>query len=289
MNHSVENSNLKIAFLLNFSFMLIEIAGGLWTNSIAILSDALHDLGDTIALGLSWYLEKISQKQRDDKFSYGYRRFSLLGAVISGFILLAGSSLILIEAIPRLLHPEPVYAPGMVVLAVLGVITNGIAVLKLHGAHTQNERVVALHLLEDVLGWIAVLVVSMIMLIIELPILDPLLSVAITVYILWQVLKNLRETLVIFLQAIPLDIDTARLKELLTTSFHIHSIHDLHIWTLDGAYNVLSLHVVVNADLSIAEIIQLKQQIRCILKKFNIQHVTIEIDYSHEICELTDC
>lgn len=162
-HHHHATQNIQLAFFLNLSFTLIEIIGGLWTNSLAILSDALHDLGDSIALGLSWYFAKVSQKPPDERFSYGYQRFSLLGALISSLILVVGSTIILFTAIPRLFHPEPVHVEGMLLLALLGVIINGVAVLKLKGGKTQNERVVMLHLLEDTFGWIAVLIVGGVM------------------------------------------------------------------------------------------------------------------------------
>lgn len=183
MSHHHATSNIKVAFFLNLSFTLLEIVGGIWINSVAILFDAVHDLGDSMALGLSWYFANVSQKKRDSHFSYGYKRFSLLGALISSFILLVGSILILFEAIPRLIHPETVHVNGMIFLAIWGVLVNGAAVLKLRGGETQNERVVRLHLLEDVFGWIAVLIVGIVMLFVNLPILVPILSVGITFYI----------------------------------------------------------------------------------------------------------
>lgn len=283
-HHAVKN--IKIAFFLNFAFTLLEIGGGLWTNSVAILADALHDLGDSVALGLSWYLAKVSQKKPDDQFSYGYQRFSLLGALISSLILLVGSIGILFEAIPRILSPETPHLGGMIVLAMLGVVVNGIAVLRLQSGKTHNEQVVKLHLLEDVLGWIAVLVVSVVMLFVDLPVLDPVLSVIITCYILWGVVRNSHETIKVFLQAIPSNIDTQQLETLLTAELPIRSIHDWHLWTMDGEYHVLSFHIVIADHLSSKEIILLKKRVREILKQRHIWHSTIEIEYENEFCEL---
>ncbi len=282
-------NNIKIAFLLNFFFTVIEVIGGLWTNSVAILSDALHDLGDTIALGLSWYFAKISQKKRDNQFSYGYQRFSLLGALISSLILVIGSTLILAESIPRLINPESVKVEGMLLLAILGVIINGTAALKLRHGQTQNERVVMLHLLEDVLGWIAVLMASLVMLVVKLPVLDPILSILITSYILWNVVKNLRETVKVFLQAIPSTLNKQQLETILIAQLPIHSIHDWHLWSMDGEYHVVSCHIVVAPHLSIDEIMAIKKQIRKILNQYKVQHLTIEIEYENENCELKNC
>ena len=288
-HHHHTTNNIKIAFLLNFSFTLLEIIGGLWTNSVAILSDALHDLGDTVALGLSWYLANVSQKKRDNQFSYGYKRFSLIGALISSIILLLGSVIILSEAIPRLFHPEKVYVEGMVLFAIIGVLVNGGAALRLRGGKTQNERVVMLHMLEDALGWVAVLVASVVMLFVNLPVLDPILSVAITLYILWNVFKNLRETVNVFLQAIPSNINIGQLEAKLLKELPIRSIHDWHLWTMDGEYHVVSFHIVVANNLLAENIIKLKQQAREFLKQHNIQHLTIEIEYEQEFCELVNC
>jgi cobalt-zinc-cadmium efflux system protein len=286
--HQHAVANIKLAFFLNFSFMFIEIIGGILTNSMAILSDALHDLGDSAALGLSWYLAKVSQREPDDKFSYGYQRFSMLGALINGLILIVGSIIILIEAIPRLIHPETVQVEGMVILAIFGVIVNGAAVLRLRVGKTQNEKVLTLHLLEDVLGWIALLIVAVVMLFVDLPILDPILSIGITSYILWNVFKNLRETISVLLQAIPTTINTRQLERaLIGEQLPIHSLHDWHLWTMDGEYHVLSFHVVVTSNFPATEIISLKQKIREILKQYNIQHLTIEIEYDNECCGLS--
>jgi len=289
-HHHDHNStdNIRLVFFLNLSFAIIEIFGGLWTNSMAILADALHDFGDSFALGLSWYFAYFSQKRRDQHFSYGYRRFSLLSAFLTGLILLLGSIIIVIETLPRLSNPEDIHVAGMIAFSVLGVLVNGIAVFKLRQGKTQNERVVRLHLLEDVLGWIAILVVSLVLLFIYVPILDPILSLFIAAYVLWQAIKNLRETVYIFLQAIPVEIDIKQLEQDLLTDLPLDSIHDIHLWSLDGAYHVLSLHVVVNNELASEQQIELKQHIRKRLLQSHIAHVTIEIEYPQEECGYVD-
>lgn len=174
--------NIKVAFFLNLAFTILEIFGGLWTNSMAILSDALHDLGDSISLGAAWYLEKYSEKAPDSTFSYGYGRFSLLGALISSIVLVIGAVIILSQVIPRLIDPQEVHPQGMLGLAVLGIIVNGIAAIRLRKGSTLNEKVASWHLLEDVLGWVAVLIVSIVLLIKDIPILDPILSLVITFF-----------------------------------------------------------------------------------------------------------
>jgi len=153
-----EEGNISKAFFLNLSFTVVEIIGGLFTNSLAILSDALHDFGDSISLGLAWYFQRLSKKDRDQNFSYGYGRFSLLGALVNSVILTVGSVFILYKAIPGVLAPEEADSLGMIWLALLGVVVNTLAVATLKKGQSLNEKVVRLHLLEDVFGWVAVLI-----------------------------------------------------------------------------------------------------------------------------------
>lgn len=171
---------MSFAFFLNLGFTILEIIGGLWTNSLAVLSDALHDLGDSLALGLAWYLERYSQRASDKVYSYGYGRFSLLGALINSVILIGGSLYILSEAVPRILAPEATNAPGMLFLALVGIAVNGLALFRLKGSQSLNVQMVTWHFLEDALGWVAVLLVSLILLFTNAYILDPILSILIT-------------------------------------------------------------------------------------------------------------
>jgi len=197
-NHDVKN--IKTAFLLNLGFTIFELIGGLFVNSVAILSDAIHDLGDSLSLGLSWYFQNLSHKGRTKTFSYGYKRFSVLSAIINSIVLLVGSIFILYETIPRLITPVQPNATGMLALSIIGIIVNGAAVLKTCKGKTANERAVSLHMMEDVLGWIAVFIGSVIMYFVHLPILDPILSILITGFILFNAFKNLGFSLKIILQ-----------------------------------------------------------------------------------------
>lgn len=251
---------------------------------MAILSDALHDLGDSLSLGLAWYFENLSKRGRDKRYTFGYKRFSLLGAVVNSVVLLVGSFFILTEAVPRLWDPQEVNAPGMMGFAVLGIIANGAAVLRLKGGKSLNERVVRLHLMEDVLGWIAVLIGGIILYFFDLPWIDPLLSVVITVYVLYNVVRNLRETMNILLQASPPQINPEEVQTKLEELPEVTSIHDLHIWTLDGTYNVLTAHAVVNTDLAMQQAEELKKRIRAAMCDMDIQHVTVELERPGEEC-----
>ncbi|WKN31112.1 cation diffusion facilitator family transporter [Porifericola rhodea] len=285
-HHSI-SSNLKVAFFLNLSFTIIEFIGGIFTNSMAILSDAIHDLGDTFAIGSSLFLENYSQKGRSKKFSFGYKRFSPLSALINSVILLAGSLFIITEAIPRLLNPETVDARGMLYLALAGIFFNGLAVFRLRkGENSINQRAVMLHLLEDVLGWVAVLVGSIVMLFVNLPIIDPILSLLIAVYIFWNAFKNLRQVMHIFLQATPDDVDIDKVKSALESLEEVQDTHDTHLWTLDGNYNILSVHLVINNNMRLSELAELRMKVNKKLKSYHIDHITIQFEVPGELCEL---
>lgn len=291
-NHSHDHSsvkNISVAFFLNLFFTIIEIIGGLLTNSLAILSDALHDLGDSLSLGMAWFFEKISRRSRSKRYSYGYKRFSLLAALINSMVLIIGSVIILSQAIPKLLAPGNPNPEGMLILAIFGVVFNGIAVFTLQKGTSLNEKVVRLHLLEDVIGWIAVLVVSAVMNFYYLPILDPLLSIAISLFIAYNAVKNLLASLKIMLQAVPEEIETGNLERQLLQIEGVKSLHDTHIWTLDGQYNILTIHLVIEKNLPTEEMLFIKQKAREIAQKHNIQHATLEIGLEGDQCELENC
>lgn len=289
-HHSSSSENIGVAFLLNTFFTIVEFIGGIYTNSMAIMSDAVHDLGDSVSLGMAWYFQKISKKKATQTYSYGFRRFSLLGAIINSTILLIGSILVIIKSIPRIISPEVSDAKGMMWFAVLGIIINGVAVLKLRKGTSINERVVALHLFEDVLGWLAILAASIIMQFYEIPVLDPILSIAIACYVLYNVFKNGKESFVILLQGVPVKISVEHVKTKLLENETIIGIKDCHIWTMDGEYTVFSAHLIVqNSVVLWEEVAILKADIRTLLHdEFQIEHVTLELDIS-EFSENIDC
>ena len=289
-NHNHQHAdlgNIRLAFFLNLIFTILEIFGGLWTNSLAILADAIHDLGDSFALGSAWFLERLSMKKGDALYSYGYRRFSLLGALISATLLIAGSVFILLHAIPRIFHPQHSYAPGMVLFALIGIAVNGAAVLRLKGSTGINAKMVAWHLLEDVLGWSAVLAVSLILLIRDISFLDPLLSCLITAYVLFNVLKNLGNTFGIFMQGVPAGTDIEAIEKSLRCIEHVMGTHHTHIWSLDGTHHVLTTHVVVDQEATREDILKIKGHIRAILDSHDMIHSTVEIEYAGEECRIS--
>jgi cobalt-zinc-cadmium efflux system protein len=288
-HHHHAGDNIKVAFFLNLGFTVIEVFGGLWINSMAILSDALHDFGDSISLGMAWYFNKLSHKGSDQHFSYGYKRFSLLGAVINSVVLLLGSGIVLWVSVPRLFSPEEVHAPGMIGFAVLGVLVNGAAALRLKKGESLNEQVAMLHLLEDVLGWFAVLVGGILMYFFDWPIIDPLLSILITGFILYNVVRNLRKGLQILLQGTPANISLQDVRQKLRLMPEIRSVHDLHLWTLDGISHVLTMHAVVNENVNLEEAHELKNRIRSAMRDAHIDHVTVEFELPGQECSQAHC
>ena len=274
--NNLETKNIKVAFLLNISFVIIEIIGGILTNSMAIISDAAHDLGDSISLGVSWYLQKIAKRSEDEKFTYGYRRYSVLGAIINLIILLLGCVFILLESIPRLYQPEEVNSTGMLLLSIAGIGINLLAMLSLRRGNSVNERVVSLHFLEDVLGWVAVLIGSIAMMIWDVPIIDPILSVCIAGYILYNVFKNAQIILDIILQRTPRNVDLAKLKTLMLQVDTIIDVEDLHLWSLDGEYHICTAIIVFKSDSDNSNISTKLAELHKILDGQNVEHVTFE-------------
>jgi len=285
-SHSHNDSSNRIgwAFLLNVSFTIIEFVGGWLTNSTAIMADAVHDLGDSLSIGSAWVLDRLSKKQADNRFTYGYRRLSLFGALINSVVLITGSIWILIEAIPRLADPVMPHTEGMIALGVLGVAVNGFAAFRLSKGKSLNERVLNLHLLEDVLGWVAVLVVAIVMQFVEWPILDPLLSVGFTCFIGYNVIRNLWETLYLFVQAAPDKKLTLKIEQALLNVEGVTDVHHVHLWSLDGEHHVLTTHAVVNEEFDPQHYAELKERLRNALEVFELAHTTIEIELAEELC-----
>jgi cobalt-zinc-cadmium efflux system protein len=287
-HHEQSQRNLAMAFFLNLGFTVIELIGGWWTNSVAILSDAVHDLGDSLSLGVAWFLQRRAQQGKDAAYSFGYRRFSLLGALINGTVLILGSILVIQEALPRLWTPSAAHAPGMMLLALGGILINGLAFWRLQGGDSLNEKTVRLHLFEDVAGWVAVLVGGGVIYITGWKWIDPLLSLGIATWVLINAVRNLRGVLRILLQAVPSGRDLTQLQTRLLSIEGVDQVHDLHLWSLDGSYEILTLHLVTEQAHSIQELATLKRHIRQSLSQLGIQHATIETEHPDESCTLVD-
>lgn len=288
-HHHSSVKNIKIAFFLNFGFAIVEIFGGLWTGSVAILADAVHDLGDAMALAMAWFFEKVSVKKPTSKYSYGYRRLSLLSAILTCSILIVGAAFVIAQAVPRLINPVTPKLEGMLFFAALGIAVNGYAAWKLTRGTSINEKVVSWHFIEDVFGWVTVLIGTLVMMVFDLPIIDPLLSIFFTLYILWNVLKNMKQITSLFLQAVPEGIDLPNLRQQIKMIKGVLDTHDAHLWSLDGESHVLTVHVVVVADTGLDEAMIIKSRIRDIMSSAGNIHVTIEIERQGEKCPDLHC
>ncbi|HSI89479.1 MAG TPA: cation diffusion facilitator family transporter, partial [Adhaeribacter sp.] len=278
--------NLALAFWLNTGFALIELIGGFYINSVAVLSDALHDFGDSISLGLAWYFQRVAGRRRDASFTFGYKRFSLLGVLVNSGVLLLGSGIVIREAILRLLNPEPASAAGMVVFALFGILVNGLALWRLQKGSSLTEKAVALHFVEDVLGWVAVLIGGVIMLFADVPWLDPALSLGIAVFILYNVVKNIRGGFRILLQGVPAGLNEKEIEDQIAALPGIAAINDLHVWSLDGEYNILTVNILPDKNYTLAETESIKAAVRSLLAQKQIHHITIEMESGAVKCDL---
>lgn len=275
-HHHHGAKNIKVAFFLNLFFTIAELIGGYFVNSVAIISDAIHDLGDTLSIGMSWYLHTKSEKNPSSKFTLGYRRFSLLGALINSIVLIGGSLFVITEAIERLQNPEQADINGMILFAVFGVMINGYAAWKLKTGKSMNEKVLSWHLIEDVLGWVIILIGAIIMHFWDIPILDPILSLLITIFILYNAFKNLRKTMLIFLERTPEGIDIEEVKSKILELDSIKSLHQVQIWSLDGEHHVFSAHVCYKYSNKSEQYI--REQIQRILDQYHFEFITIQLE-----------
>ena len=248
------------------------------------MADAVHDLGDSLSIGLSWVLSKLSQKPASASFSYGYRRLSLLGSLVNGVVLIAGSVWVLYQSIPRLSNPEMPVTEGMLLLSIFGIVVNGFAAYKLSAGKSLNERVLNWHLLEDVLGWVAVLIVSIVLTFYDWPILDPILAIGFTCFILANVVKSVLETFRLFLQGVPDESLVKQIESRLKNIPEFRDFHHLHLWSLDGEHHVLTVHIQLQSGLTLNDHKALKKRLSSELADLNLSHSTIEFEWHDEAC-----
>lgn len=286
-SHNEREQNIFVAAALNTGFAILELIGGILTNSLAILSDALHDFGDSVALIISWTAERKASQPPDEKRTFGYNRLSLFSALFVAVILGAGSVIILVNAVPRLFAPEHVNASGMMVLAGIGILFNGIGYFRVRGGRSMNELVISWHLLEDVLGWVVILVGGVTIQFWDVHLVDPIITIAFTLYILWGVGSNLQETLNIFLQGVPEDVNLGAIESSLESVEGVQRVHDMHVWSLDGEKNILTAHAVLD-DESITNPDESRERIKNVIKEHKINHSTIELE-SEAYCSGQEC
>lgn len=273
--------NIKTVFILNLTFSLAEFIFGVLFNSAAILSDAVHDLGDSLSVGLALVFQKVSVKEANERYSFGHRRFSLLGALITSVILIGGSILVIVNSVPLLINPQPVNSRGMFWLSIVAIAINGYAAWLISKGTSKNEKVLNLHMLEDVLGWVGVLMVSIVLTFSNWFILDPILSILIAGYILSKAIPNLLENASIFLEAVPRGVDIKELERKIKQLSNVHAVSHFHIWSIDGEENALAITVYSDTKDS-KEQERIKEEIRYLIKDANVTHSTIEIVVDEE-------
>lgn len=279
--------NVGLAAALNILFTVIELIGGFLTNSLALIADALHDFADSFALIIAWYAEKKAKKPATSKMTFGYRRLSLLSAMFTIVVLVTGSLFVLTQAIPRLISPEPVNAEGMVLIAVIGVTINGLGYFRLKKGMSQSEKVLSWHLLEDILGWVVLLTGSIIMRFWNKPVIDPIMTIGFTVFVLWGVSKNAKEVLNLLLEGVPEYIDIDEIKKSILSVEGVKMVHDLHVWSLEGETDLLTSHVVVE-DKYLQTPDKMRQAIKSKLEEHHIEHSTLELE-SEGLCSGKEC
>ena len=266
-----------LAFFLNLSFAIVEfIAGGIFGSS-AVLADSVHDFGDAVAIGISAFLESISNRKEDSHYTLGYKRFSLLGAMVTAVILMTGSGMVILENMVKLFHPQPVNEEGLLWLGIIAISVNVLASLVIRKGQTKNESILSLHFLEDTLGWLAVILMAIVLRFTNWYILDPLLSLVISFFILSKALPRFWSTLKIFLDAVPKGVETGDLEKDLETLTNVKSVNQLSIWSMDGLENNAIIHLCLE---DWEQMTETKNQVRQLLEERGIQNITIEVDTS---------
>lgn len=276
--------NILIAFILNLAFSVFEFFGGIFTGSVAIVSDAVHDIGDAASIGASYFLEKKSRRQPDGEYTYGYARYSVVGSVITTLILLVGSVMVIGGAVGRIINPVKINYNGMLIFAVIGVLVNFGAAFVTRDGDSLNQKAVNLHMLEDVLGWIVVLIGAIVMRFTDFAVIDPVLSIAVAVFILINAVKNLKEVLDVFLEKAPLGISVDEVKEHILALDGVLGVHHIHIWSMDGHSNYATMHIVTNSEPH-----GIKDSVRAELSEHGIGHATLELEAEGEHCHDEHC
>ena len=276
--------NILFAFILNLSFSIFEFVGGIFTGSVAIVSDAIHDIGDAASIGISYFLEKKSTQKPDSKYTYGYVRYSVIGSVITTLILLFGSASVIFNAVHKIFNPTEINYNGMIIFAVVGAVVNFGAAYITREGDSLNQKAVNLHMLEDVLGWIVVLIGAVVMRFTDFAIIDPIMSIGVALFILINATKNLKEVLDLFLEKTPSGIDVEEIKEHICSIDGVLDAHHIHIWSMDGQSNFATMHIVTNSDAH-----KIKELIREELSEHGIVHATLELEAEGEHCHEKNC
>lgn len=274
--------NILIAFVLNSFFSVFEFVGGFITGSTAIISDAVHDLGDAVSIGVSYFLERKSNKRADEVYTYGYSGYSVIGGLITTIVLITGSVLTIFHAVNKIINPVPVNHTGMIIFAVAGIIINGISAVVTHKGSSVNQRAVSLHMLEDVLGWAAVLAGAVIIKLTDLYIIDPFMSVGIALFIIISACNNLKDIFNLFLNKVPENISVKKIKDYIISLDGVRNVHHVHVWRDSSGNTFATMHIVTDTP-------EIRETVKRELTKHGINHSTVEIEIPDEKCSSEEC
>ncbi len=278
-HHEVPRRKLSLVILLNLAITIAEVVGGLLSGSLALLSDALHNLSDTMAMAISYLALLISRKPRDERRTFGYRRAQTLAAFVNASFLLLISIYLIYESVMRFLNPEPIKSGLMIIVASIGLAANFLSVLLLH-SHAKgnlNLRSSYLHLLGDTISSVGVIMGGIAIHLWGVYWLDPVVTVLIALYILKEVWHVLRKTVDIFMQSAP-DIDFDEMQGRIESIDGVGNIHHLHVWMYDEDHTHLEAHVEVD-DMLLSETTRIRKQIEEVLHtRYRIRHVTLQME-----------
>ena len=268
--------NILIVLILNVLFAAIEFIGGIFTNSIAILTDAIHDSGDAISIAVSYILERKSKRRPDRKHTFGYKRYSTLGALITTVVLMVSATIMVIAAIQRIVNPSYVSFDGMLIFAIIGVVINGIAMFVTRKKGSTNQKAVNLHMLDDMLGWVVVLIGTIIMEFTGWSIIDPLMSIGVSIFVIVSAIQNLSTVMTIFLDKVPEGITLVDIETEILAVKGVKKINHIHLWAADERHCYAMLHatMVPGTDIDSA-----KSAIKTILRHHNVSQCVVELDY----------
>lgn len=280
--HDAEGKNLLIAVILNFIITLAEFVGGFFSNSLALISDAVHNLSDTVALMLAFITVKISRKSSDPRHTFGYKRIQIIAALFNAVTLIAICFYLLYEAYFRFMNPEPVKSIPMFVVAFIGLVANLVSVilLKRHSKDNLNIKAAYLHLIGDTLSSVAVIAGGVLIFFFEIYWIDPLVTVLISLYIIKETYVVLYETYKILMQQTPVNVDVEEVVKEIKSISKIEGVHHIHIWNLTDKEIHFEGHLDLSEDMQISKgekVIDAVEKV--LLNKFGIKHVTLQLEY----------
>ena len=269
------------SIVLNLIITIAEVIGGVISGSLALLSDALHNFSDTSSLGIAYVARRLSHKEANPRKTFGYKRAEIIGAFVNLITLVLIAIYLMVEAVGRFLDPQPIDGTVMLVVASIGLLANVVTALLLwrDARHSLNMRSAFLHILSDAVSSVGVVLGGILIIRFGIYIVDPILTLAIALYILFQSYQMLRETIDILMEGTPPGIDLDRILEEVETLDRVLDIHHLHVWQLDEHNTALEAHVVIDKrDLEQME--EIKRAIKALLaERFAIAHSTLEFEF----------